>query len=71
MDNQTVTVGKPAPDFDLPCTRVRGSTRSRAVFADYRDRWLVMVFYPRDFSLICPTELTALSDRIQEFLRRG
>jgi eukaryotic-like serine/threonine-protein kinase len=38
--------------------------------ADYRDRWLILVFYPRDFSLICPTELTALSGRMQEFYRR-
>jgi alkyl hydroperoxide reductase subunit AhpC len=37
---------------------------------DYLDRWLVLVFYPRDFSLICPTELTALSRQIEEFRRR-
>ena len=29
--------------------------------------WLVLVFYPRDFSLICPTELTALNARLGEF----
>jgi alkyl hydroperoxide reductase subunit AhpC/aminoglycoside phosphotransferase (APT) family kinase protein len=39
--------------------------------ADYRDRWLILVFYPRDFSLVCPTELTALSARVEEFRRRG
>jgi alkyl hydroperoxide reductase subunit AhpC len=39
--------------------------------ADYRDRWLVLVFYPRDFSLICPTELTALSARVGEFRRNA
>lgn len=31
----------------------------------------MLVFYPRDFSLVCPTELTALSARIAEFQRRG
>jgi alkyl hydroperoxide reductase subunit AhpC len=31
----------------------------------------MLVFYPRDFSLVCPTELTALSGRIEEFHRRG
>jgi alkyl hydroperoxide reductase subunit AhpC len=38
---------------------------------DYGDRWLILVFYPRDFSLVCPTELTALSDRMEELNRRG
>ncbi len=35
--------------------------------ADYRGRWLVLVFYPRDFSLVCPTELIGLSQRFDEF----
>jgi alkyl hydroperoxide reductase subunit AhpC len=43
----------------------------RVALADYRDRWLMLVFYPRDFSLVCPTELTALSARVEEFRRRG
>jgi alkyl hydroperoxide reductase subunit AhpC/predicted Ser/Thr protein kinase len=70
MENQTATVGKRAPQFELPCTQGPGSTR-RVGLADYRDRWLMLVFYPRDFSLVCPTELTALSTRIEEFRRRG
>jgi alkyl hydroperoxide reductase subunit AhpC len=43
----------------------------RAGLADYSDQWLILVFYPRDFSLVCPTELTALSARTEEFSRRG
>ena len=42
-----------------------------ARLADYRGRWLTLVFYPRDFSLVCPTELTAISGRIEEFRRQG
>lgn len=71
MESQTATVGKRAPAFDLPCTHGAVSTRRRHTLADYRDRWLIVVFYPRDFSLVCPTELTALSARIDEFRRRG
>jgi len=53
--------------------RVRDYPRRGWAFslADYRDRWLMLVFYPRDFSLVCPTELTALSARMEEFRRRG
>jgi alkyl hydroperoxide reductase subunit AhpC/tRNA A-37 threonylcarbamoyl transferase component Bud32 len=65
------TVGKRAPDFDLLCTQGSDATRRRVTLGDYRDRWLILVFYPRDFSLVCPTELTALSARIEEFNRQG
>ncbi len=43
---------------------------ARAALDDYRDRWLILLFYPRDFSLVCPTELTALGARLAEFDRR-
>ncbi len=70
MVQDAVRVGTRAPDFSLPCTRVRGSSRERAALADYQNRWLILLFYPRDFSLVCPTELTALSARLEEFDRR-
>jgi alkyl hydroperoxide reductase subunit AhpC/tRNA A-37 threonylcarbamoyl transferase component Bud32 len=63
-------IGTRAPDFDLPIARVSGDKRQRAALADYRDRWLILMFYPRDFSLVCPTELTSLSLRYDEFLNR-
>jgi alkyl hydroperoxide reductase subunit AhpC/predicted Ser/Thr protein kinase len=63
-------VGTRAPGFDLPCTSLPEPGRQRVALADFLDRWLVLVFYPRDFSLVCPTELTALSARIEEFRRR-
>src|SRR5262245_24198028 len=70
MTIQTASVGKRAPQFELPCTSGPGSAR-QVKLADYRDRWLILVFYPRDFSLICPTELTALSARAEELHRSG
>ena len=35
--------------------------------SDYRGKWLVFFFYPLDFTFVCPTEITALSDRAAEF----
>jgi alkyl hydroperoxide reductase subunit AhpC len=35
--------------------------------SDYADKWLVLFFYPLDFTFVCPTEITAFSDRAQEF----
>jgi alkyl hydroperoxide reductase subunit AhpC len=65
--NMPTLIGSPAPPFDLPCTRFPDPGRNRARLADYRGRWLALVFYPRDFSLVCPTELIGLSQRFDEF----
>jgi alkyl hydroperoxide reductase subunit AhpC/predicted Ser/Thr protein kinase len=70
MTVQQAMVGTRAPAFSLPCTAVPGFDRQRVALTDYLDRWLVLMFYPRDFSLVCPTELTALSVQIEEFRRR-
>ena len=70
MAMQSATVGRRAPDFTISCTRGPVSEPQQCRLADYQDRWLLLVFYPRDFTLICPTELTAVSGRIAEFQRR-
>ncbi len=63
-------VGTLAPDFSLSCVSQPESGLQRVSLADYRDRWLILLFYPRDFSMVCPTELTALSVQAEEFARR-
>ncbi|MDQ3088677.1 MAG: peroxiredoxin [Acidobacteriota bacterium] len=35
--------------------------------SDYKGKWLILMFYPLDFTFVCPTELTAFSDRIEDF----
>lgn len=64
-------VGAAAPSFEM-ATAVYGS-RIHTVkrLNDYRDEWLMMLFYPRDFSFVCPTELTTFSAHLAEFSRRG
>jgi alkyl hydroperoxide reductase subunit AhpC len=37
---------------------------------DYRGKWLVFFFYPLDFTFVCPTEITAFNDRLDEFKSR-
>lgn len=64
-------VGTRAPNFSLPCTAGLDSDRKKASLDDYLDRWLLLLFYPRDFSFICPTELTAVSGRMAQFRERG
>lgn len=59
-------VGKPAPDFNLPSTKNMETLGENISLADYKGKWLILLFYPLDFTFVCPTELTAFSDRIDE-----
>lgn len=60
-------VGHPAPDFDMLSTKNMKTLDERVTLSDYRGKWLVMFFYPLDFTFVCPTEIIAMNDRLQEF----
>jgi alkyl hydroperoxide reductase subunit AhpC len=47
-----VMVGSRAPNFSLFCTQGRPSEQKRVSLDDYLDRWLMLIFYSRDFSLV-------------------
>lgn len=64
-------VGKPAPDFRMKTTADLKSLKSEAKLSDYKGKWLVLFFYPLDFTFVCPTEITALSDRADDFRNLG
>ena len=70
-DNSVPRVGRDAPDFALECVEASDQPPRLVQRSDYMSRWLMLIFYPRDFSFVCPTELTAFSDRIAEFQDRG
>ena len=64
---ESAMVGQPAPSFDMASTKNIEKLNENVKLADYKGRWLVLVFYPLDFTFVCPTELTAFSDRYEEF----
>jgi peroxiredoxin 2/4 len=67
----TTIFGKPAPTVPA-FAYVRGEFEPRRIsLADYRGRWAVLVFYPRDFTFVCPTELVAFADLEGEFAVEG
>jgi len=59
-------VGKPAPDFTMPSTKNMETLAEPVKLSDYKGKWLILLFYPLDFTFVCPTELTAFSDRLDE-----
>ena len=60
-------VGQPAPHFDMPSTKNLERLNENVQLDDYKGRWLVLLFYPLDFTFVCPTELTSFSDRYDDF----
>lgn len=60
-------IRKKAPDFTMKAVTGDGDDFIEVKLDDYKGKWLVMFFYPLDFTFICPTEITAFSDRYEEF----
>ncbi|MCV9887449.1 peroxiredoxin [Metabacillus halosaccharovorans] len=61
-------VGKQAPRFEMDAvlaTKEFGKVNLEDNMKN--DKWTVLFFYPMDFTYVCPTEITALSDRYEEF----
>jgi peroxiredoxin 2/4 len=58
-------VGQAAPDFTA--TAVYDQEFKTIKLSDYRGKYVVLFFYPLDFTFVCPTEVTAFSDRYKDF----
>lgn len=64
-------VGKKAPDFKMNAVSGDGKEFSEISLNDYNGKWLVLFFYPLDFTFVCPTEITGYSKRLDEFKELG
>ena len=64
-------ISRKAPAFSLPAVEPNHLSDTVVNLDDYRGGWLVLTFYPSDFTFVCPTELTALSRQLPEFESRN
>ena len=60
-------IGKPAPDIRMTTTKDLNSLDRESSLAEYHGRWLVLFFYPADFTFVCPTEVMAFSQAVPAF----
>ena len=58
-------VQKPAPEFKGQA--VVGKGFKEVKLSDYKGKWVVLFFYPLDFTFVCPTEITTFSDNFDKF----
>ncbi len=61
-----VKVGHPVPDFEFEIFQDEKINKAR--LSDYKGKWLVLFFYPADFTFVCPTELEELADSYKEYV---
>jgi len=67
----SVLVNKQAPDFTAAAVMADGSINENFSLSDYEGKYVVLFFYPLDFTFVCPSELIAFDHRIKEFEARG
>lgn len=59
-------VGQKAPDFTLDAVVGKGDFK-KITLSEFRGKWVVLFFYPLDFTFVCPTEILEFSRREPEF----
>ncbi len=62
---EVAKVGEPAPPFTLDA--VVDKEFKKVSSSDYRGKWVVLFFYPADFTFVCPTEITGFNKAIDRF----
>ncbi|KAJ2157471.1 Peroxiredoxin 1 [Coemansia sp. RSA 552] len=59
-------IGQRAPDFACPAL-LSDDTLGTVQLSSFAGQYVALVFYPADFTFVCPTEITELADRLAEF----
>ncbi|MBP9865435.1 MAG: peroxiredoxin [Candidatus Omnitrophica bacterium] len=68
--SQVVKVGKPVPDICAQVLAADGSFKN-VKLSDYKGKWVVLFFYPLDFTFVCPTEIQGFNAKYDEFQKLG
>jgi len=64
-----VKINHPAPDFTLDA--YHDGELKKVALKDFKGKWVVLFFYPADFTFVCPTELGDLADNYKKFQDEG
>jgi len=67
----SVLVTKEAPDFTATAVMGDNSFKEDFSLSDYKGKYVVLYFYPLDFTFVCPSEIIAFDHRLKEFEARG
>lgn len=63
-------IGLPAPNFSAKAVFNGGEVREISL-EEYKGKWVVLFFYPLDFTFVCPTEITQFRESLPAFKNMG
>jgi peroxiredoxin (alkyl hydroperoxide reductase subunit C) len=63
-------IGRPAPQFRAAAVLADNTIRPDLSLDEYRGKYLIVFFYPEDFTYVCPSEILAFDAKLEEFDRR-
>ena len=66
-----VLVGKNAPDFSASAVINGTEIVNNFTLSQFKGKYVILFFYPKDFTFVCPTELHAFQARLEDFNSRG
>merc|ERR1712206_50773 len=66
MSSGEAKIGSQAPDFSTTAV-VNGDFVENFSMSQFKGKYVVLFFYPLDFTFVCPTEIIAFSDNVQKF----
>lgn len=69
MMNRLPVIGQEIADFEIEM--FHGGKIEKTHLSHYRGKWMVLFFYPADFTFVCPTELEELADMYEKFTEIG
>lgn len=64
-----IRIGEKVPDFVLDA--YHNDEFKKVKLSDFNGKWIALVFYPADFTFICPTELRELASKYEDFKKEG
>ncbi len=68
-DIVSVKIGDKVPDLSFEV--YQADKTKKVSLSDYHGKWLILFFYPADFTFVCPTELEEMAEKYDSFKREG
>lgn len=67
----SVLVTQPAPDFTATAVMADSSMKPDFKLSDYRGQYVILFFYPMDFTFVCPSEILAFDKALDQFTKKN
>jgi peroxiredoxin (alkyl hydroperoxide reductase subunit C) len=67
----SIKVAQPAPEFEATAVMPDNTFNEHFRLSDYKGKYVLLFFYPLDFTFVCPSEILAFGRKVEEFKSRN